>query len=360
MRAAVVDLFCGVGGLTCGLRKAGLKVIAGLDNDATCQYAYEKNNHAKFIHADVAKYASADISSLYKNSDIKILVGCAPCQTFSTQANKYRKNINKETDVRWNLLRAFANHIKAISPDIVSMENVPTLQNYEIFNEFKSTLESLGYHVSHQIVNCAKYGLPQRRRRLVLLASKFGDIKLLPPTSEYFKEKRTVRSTIGKLPKLKQGQTNKKDPLHRCAGLSDINLKRIQQSKPGGTWHDWDPVLLPNCYKKASGQSFTGVYGRMLWDEPSPTITTQFFSFGTGRYGHPTQDRALSLREGALLQTFPKDYTFFENEENMSIATISRHIGNAVPVDLGWIIGVSIQEHLDAVKKQKKHKKLVL
>ena len=88
----------------------------------------------------------------------------------------------------------------------------------------------------------------------------------------------------------------------------------------------------------------------MLWDEPSPTITTQFFSFGTGRYGHPTQDRALSLREGALLQTFPEDYTFFENEDNMSIATISRHIGNAVPVDLGWIIGVSIKEHLDKVK----------
>ena len=105
MRAAVVDLFCGVGGLTCGLRKAGLKVVAGLDNDATCQYAYEKNNHAKFIHADVAKYASDDLNSLYKNSDIKILVGCAPCQTFSTQANKYRKNINKDSSVDLNSLK---------------------------------------------------------------------------------------------------------------------------------------------------------------------------------------------------------------------------------------------------------------
>lgn len=354
MRTAVVDLFCGVGGLTCGLRKAGLKVVAGLDFDTTCKYAYETNNHAKFINADVAKYPSENIASLYKNSDVKILVGCAPCQTFSTQANKYRKNINKETDVRWNLLKAFAKHIKDIQPDIVSMENVPALQHFDIFNEFKSTLEALGYNVSHQIVDCAKYGLPQKRRRLVLLASRLGNINLLPPTSECFKEKRTVRSTIGKLPKLRQGQKNKKDPLHRCAGLSDINLKRMQQSKPGGTWHDWEPILLPACYKRASGQSFTSVYGRMLWDEPSPTITTQFYSFGTGRYGHPTQDRAISLREGALLQTFPEDYTFFENEENVSIATISRHIGNAVPVDLGWIIGISIKAHLDTVKKAKK------
>lgn len=354
MRTAVVDLFCGVGGLTCGLRKAGLKVIAGLDFDSTCKYAYEKNNHAKFINADVAKYPSKDIASLYKNSDIKVLVGCAPCQTFSTQANKYRKNINKETDIRWNLLRAFANHIQSINPEIVSMENVPSLQHFEVFSDFKEALEKLGYFVSHQIVDCAKYGLPQKRRRLVLLASKLGAIKLLPPTSEYFKEKRTVRSAIGRLPTLKHGHANKKDPLHRCAGLSDINLKRIKQSKPGGTWRDWDPILLPDCYKKDSGQSFTSVYGRMVWDEPSPTITTQFFSFGTGRYGHPKQDRALSLREGALLQTFPEDYTFFENEKHMSIATISRHIGNAVPVDLGWIIGISIKEHLNKIKNSKK------
>ena len=142
MRTAVVDLFCGVGGLTCGLRKAGLKVIAGLDFDSTCKYAYEKNNHAKFINADVAKYPSKDIASLYKNSDIKVLVGCAPCQTFSTQANKYRKNINKETDVRWNLLRAFANHIQSINPEIVSMENVPSLQHFEVFSDFKEALEN--------------------------------------------------------------------------------------------------------------------------------------------------------------------------------------------------------------------------
>ena len=353
VRAAVVDLFCGIGGLTCGLRKAGLNVVAGIDNDPTCKFAYEVNNGAKFIEADVSKYPVEDVKKLYKKGNIKILVGCAPCQTFSTQANKYRKRIDKNTDVRWNLLRSFLKYIKEIQPNIVSMENVPSLQSFDIFKEFKQDLEKMGYFVSHQVVNCARYGLPQKRRRLVLLASKYGKIELLPSSADYFKNKRTVRSVLGNLPAIKQGGQSKSDPLHRCAGLTGLNLKRIKQSKPGGTWRDWDPDLLPNCYKKASGQTFGNVYGRMCWDEPSPTITTQFYSFGTGRYGHPQQDRALSLREGALLQTFPENYKFFQNEEDVSIATISRHIGNAVPVDLGWIIGLSIIEHLE--KHHKKH-----
>ena len=136
------------------------------------------------------------------------------------------------------------------------------------------------------------------------------------------------------------------DPLHRCAGLTPINLERIRQSIPGGTWRDWEERLMLNCHKKESGRSYKSVYGRMKWDEPSPTMTTEFYSLGTGRFGHPEQDRALSLREGALLQTFPEDYKFFQNVENMAISTISRHIGNAVPVDLGKIVGLSIQQHL--------------
>lgn len=351
MQTAVVDLFCGIGGLTHGLKKAGLNVVAGIDFDESCEYAYRTNNKAKFIPADVSKYPASSVEELFGDADIKILVGCAPCQTFSTQANKYRKLIDKETDFRWNLLKSFANYIKDIKPDIVSMENVPALRGFDVFKEFVQSLEKLGYKVSHQIVDCAKYGLPQKRRRLVLLASRLGDIKLVSHDSKWFKEKKTVRSVLGELPKIKHGQADKKDPLHRSAGLTDINVKRIRQSKPGGTWRDWDVALLPDCYKKESGQTFSSVYGRMRWDEPSPTITTQFYSFGTGRYGHPDQDRAISLREGALLQTFPRTYKFFSDVENMSITTISRHIGNAVPVDLGRIIGISIQEHIKENKK---------
>ena len=185
--------------------------------------------------------------------------------------------------------------------------------------------------------------MPQKRRRLVLLASKLGEIELIPPSKNQIY--RTVETAIKDLPKLKNGQQDKADPLHRCAKLTNINLERIKQSTPGGTWQEWDKELLPDCYKKSTGKSYSAVYGRMKWDSPSPTMTTQFYIYGTGRFGHPTQNRALSLREGALLQTFPKDYKFVESSE-YSLKVIGRHIGNAVPVDLGKIIGESILQHI--------------
>lgn len=347
----VVDLFCGVGGLTHGLKKAGLNVVAGIDNDSSCRYAYEVNNLAEFIEADVSEYPASEIEKLYGGAAIKILVGCAPCQTFSKQMNKYRKSIDVETDKRWNLLKSFALYIREVKPDIVSMENVPELCKYEVFEEFKQNLKDWGYSVSYQVVDCSKYGLPQKRKRLVLLASKYGDINLISPDSKHIKKRLTVWDAIADLPPIQHGQTHHNDPLHRCAGLTPINLKRIKQSVPGGTWRDWDPSLLPNCYRRDTGKTYSSVYGRMKWDAPSPTMTTQFYSFGTGRFGHPEQDRALSLREGALLQTFPKDYKFFKDSENIATGTISRHIGNAVPVDLGKIIGISINEHLAKIIK---------
>ena len=338
----VVDLFCGVGGLTCGLQKAGLNVVAGFDSDNTCKYAYEYNNKAQFINCDISKIDSSEINKYYNKDDIKILVGCAPCQTFSRQTNKYK---DRTKDEKWNLLKFYAKHIENIKPDIISMENVPELVNFDIFQYFIDVLKENKYHISYQIVDCSKYGLPQKRRRLVLLASKFGEIDLIRPNKNQVY--RTVETEIKDLPKLKNGEQSKADPLHRCAKLTDLNLKRIKQSIPGGTWQDWDEELLPNCYKKSSGQSYSAVYGRMKWDSPSPTMTTQFYVYGTGRFGHPEQDRGLSLREGALLQTFPKEYKFIENDE-YSLKIIGRHIGNAVPVDLGEVIGKSIQKHLKA------------
>lgn len=345
-RTEVIDLFCGIGGLTCGLRKAGLNVVAGIDSDLSCKYAYETNNCARFLGKDVTTLTSSEVDELYsKYSDtIKILVGCAPCQTFSSQAHKYRSKINEKTDKRWNLLRTFKKYVCDIKPVVVSMENVPELRKYDVFEDFVSGLESEGYHVDYKVVDCSKYGMPQKRRRLVLLASRLGGIGLIDESE--IKAKRNVRDAIGGLPVLRQGESDRSDPLHKCAGLSVLNLKRIRQSRPGGTWADWDDELLPNCYRKASGKTYQSVYGRMEWDKPSPTITTQFYSYGSGRYGHPEQDRALSLREGALLQTFPMDYKFYDESKNVSIGTISRHIGNAVPVDLGKIVGVSIVRHL--------------
>ncbi len=342
MNIATIDLFCGIGGLTHGLEDVGIPVAVGFDIDESCRFSYETNNSATFICKDVSDINYEDIAEYYQNKSIRILVGCAPCQPFSRYSGKYRKNGHK--DDKWKLLYSFSEIIKECTPEIVSMENVPGLIHEQVFNDFKDSLISLGYSIDVNVVDCASYGVPQRRKRLVLLASRLGAISLIPPT--YDKESYlTVRDFIGNLPPIHDGEIFLHDPLHSASKLSETNKKRIQQSKQGGTWRDWDDSLKLSCHKKESGISFPSVYGRMEWNKPSPTITTQFFGYGNGRFGHPEQDRAISLREGALLQSFPSDYIFFDKHSAFNRREIAAHIGNAVPVKLGQTIGLSIKQH---------------
>ncbi len=347
-KCEVVDLFCGVGGLTHGFIKESFKVKAGIDNDGSCKYAYEINNDSTFITKDINEITGEEIRNLYSDNSIKILVGCAPCQPFSSY------NFKNEDTKKWFLLHEFARLIEEVQPEIVSMENVPQLLNFtkaSVFLDFINILTKNNYEVDYKIVDCPKHGIPQNRKRLVLLASKFGKISLIPPThnkSNFV----TVRDIIYNLEPLKHGEKSKIDLLHRASALNEINLKRIKQSKQGGTWRDWDESLRLNCHKKNSGKSYVSVYGRMSWDEPAPTITTQCNGLGNGRFGHPEQDRAISLREAALLQTFPHEYKFFENENRTRI--IATHIGNAVPVDLGCVIAKSIKKHLEKIYEEKK------
>lgn len=334
----VIDLFSGVGGLTYGLRKSGLSVLAGLDNDESCAYAYEKNNAAKFILTDISRFDFKELNKIYSKESVRVLVGCAPCQPFSSHAFKLRRGTKDE---RWNLLDHFIRGIKVVKPDIVSMENVRGVTKTDVFKNFVDELEKLGYKVDWKVVYAPNYGVPQNRSRLILLASKLG--KILIPKETHTKDKYiTVGDIIRELPKIDAGEVSKHDHLHQAKKLTPINQRRIAQSKPGGTWRDWNKTLLPNCYKKDSGQTYTSVYGRMTWNGVSPTITTQFTSYGSGRFGHPEQDRALSIREGALLQTFPIDYDFGD----FPASKISRHIGNAVPPQLGHIIGLGIKKHI--------------
>lgn len=340
MKIAAIDLFCGIGGLTYGLSKSGINVVAGIDLDESCKFAYERNNHGIFIHKSVNEVTSEEIDELFGDTDIKILVGCAPCQPFSThQKNKKNRSSHKD----WGLLYDFLRLVKQTSPQIVSMENVPELRKEKVFADFVDSLKLQGYSVNFKIHDASDYGVAQRRKRLLLLASKFGDIDF----AESHEKKSTVKDVIFKIDKIKAGITdNKKDRLHISPMLTDINIKRIKQSKQGGSWHDWDEELLPNCYKKTSGQSYKSVYGRMSWDDVAPTLTTQFINYGTGRFGHPEQDRSISLREGALLQSFPIEYQFIDEDEKINMRKIARQIGNAVPPKLGEHIGKSVLRHL--------------
>ncbi|MBE0669907.1 MAG: DNA cytosine methyltransferase [Anaerolineales bacterium] len=339
----VIDMFCGVGGLTHGFVLEGYDVLAGIDLDESCSYAYEKNNNAKFLKRDVRKLKPEEIEKIFSSKKIKVLVGCAPCQPFS----RYSVKPSKRND-DWNLVKSFAKIIEQTNPEIVSMENVPQLKNHKVFKEFQNKLKKTGYKISWQIVYGPDYGLPQERERLILLASKLGEINLIEKTHSP-ENYRTVKDTIGNLPPIDAGQSHPKDPIHLSSKLSEINLERIKASKPGKTWKDWSKNLQLACHKKDTGKGYISVYGRMEWNKPSPTITTQFFGYGNGRFGHPKQNRAISLREGALLQTFPETYEFSNDKDTIKIKTIGKHIGNAVPVVLGQVIAKSISKHLEGL-----------
>lgn len=338
---SVIDLFSGVGGLTHGFFLEKFKIDAGIDFDDACKYAFEVNNKAKFIHEDLATLPSNRIESLF-TSKYKILVGCAPCQAFS----QYNKN---EKNDKWKLVYSYGRIINEIKPEIISMENVPQLQTYKngkVFKDFVKVLKNNNYSIDYKIVNAQEYGVPQRRKRLILLASRIGKIELIEPTHSQ-RGYITVRDAIYHLPAILDGESCETDKLHRSRKLSLLNKRRIEATPVGGSWKDWDKSLVLDCHRKHSGKSYGSVYGRMKWDEVSPTLTTQCTGYGNGRYGHPIQNRAISLREAAILQSFPEYYDFIDPAKPFTPTVIERQIGNAVPVQLGRIIALSIKKHIE-------------
>lgn len=350
---SVVDLFCGVGGLTHGFVKEDFNVAAGVDFDISCKYAFEVNNKSPFIHKDVTVFTPSELTELYPEGSRKILVGCAPCQPFSVYNHKNNNNPElQEKDNKWQLLYSFSDLIEAVRPEIVSMENVPQLVSFnkgQVFKDFVKRLNGNGYKVTYSIVNTQDYDVAQRRKRLVLFGTlNQSEITIINKTNNY-RNYKTVRTAIGHLPPINDGETCSTDPLHRARKLTEINKKRIQATKEGGSWREWDESLLLECHKKESGKAFGSVYGRMKWDDVAPTMTTYCIGLGNGRFGHPEQDRAISLREAALFQSFPEYYDFINPEAPASLPTIARHIGNAVPVQLGRVIAKSIKRHIEFV-----------
>lgn len=367
MKIEAIDLFCGAGGLTRGLLDSGVKVKAGFDMEESCKYAYELNNKgARFFKKDVGKLTGIELNQLWSPNSIRLLAGCAPCQPFSSAANSFRagaapspldtEHSQEEkigADPRYNLLDEFTRLIKECLPHLVTMENVPKVREHPPFQKFVRTLSNLGYDVWYENVRCTDLGIPQTRRRLVLLASRLGKLpsSLEQPTST------TASSTVGEalamLIPLAAGEADPNDRMHFARKLSPINLKRIRASKPGGTWRDWPNELRAPCHMRESGATFSSVYARMSADKAAPTMTTQFFNFGAGRFGHPIQDRALTPREAAILQSFPPKYEFVPSGGEVYMQQLGKMIGNAVPPKLGEAIGRTFIRHIHESRKNK-------
>ncbi len=322
-----VDFFCSIGGVSQGFREAGIDVLGGIDIDAACKETYEKNNDAKFLHADVSSLKKEKIATFFniqKNQDDLIFVGCSPCQYYSNIKTDKTKSCQTRL-----LLSDFQEFVDFYRPGYVFIENVPGLdRGYDSpLSKFKKFLLQEGYVFDDGILNAKYYGVPQNRRRYVLLATRLKkEIKLPTPDK---KNIITVHDAIGNkkiYPRIEAGHIDNTEYLHSSAKLSDLNLERIANTEHnGGDRRTWPEYLKSESFKKSNGHY--DVYGRMFWDKPSPTITTRFNSYSNGRYGHPEQNRAISLREGATLQSFSTTYKFYSKNQS----TIAKMIGNAVP-----------------------------
>jgi len=338
-----VDFFCGGGGMSYGIRKSGIKVLAGIDNDDNCRATYEANiKDSQFIQADVFELTEKKLEkelNIKPNDNNLVLIGCSPCQYWSiinTDRNKSQKSKN--------LLIEFERFVKYFMPGYVIVENVPgILRNKEEsgLQNFIDWLNTYKYNVHFEIHNTNDYGVPQNRKRFTLIASRVGNDKVKPIKSN--KKKPHVIDVLGEkngFPKIKAGHKDQTPFKHSVAGLNALNLRRLKKvKKNGGNRFDFadDKELQLKCFINKN-DSFKDTFGRLWWNRPASTITTRFTSISNGRFVHPEENRGLSLREGAVLQTFPKDYIF----EGASMAVIAKIIGNAVPPEYAKRIGLAI------------------
>lgn len=344
VQVSAIDLFCGAGGLSCGLNQAGVNVLAGIDIDPSCKWPFEHNIGADFIEKSVSEVEGDELMAIWRRQPgLRLLAGCAPCQPFSSQ----RRGADTSSEKNWNLLGEFGRLVSETLPEFITMENVVPLKSSPVFHRFVGTLAAAGYHVDFKVLKGTQCGLPQTRRRLVLVASRLGRVTV-PSRSVAPGEVATVRQTIEGLPPLRAGESDPNDPMHAARALTEINLARKAASRPGGTWRDWPEELRAPCHRRATGRSFQSFYGVMEWDEPSPTITTEFFNYGSGRFGHPDQPRTLTPREAAMLQGFPRSYEFLAPGCQMRFTTVGKLIGNAVPPPFGRVVGEALLEAADS------------
>lgn len=338
-----IDFFCGAGGMTYGLRLAGINVPAGIDNDPECRETYELNNpDSQFIYADINELSERELqekAGIRKDDDSLIFIGCSPCQ-YWTRINTEKE---KSTETR-NLLLEFQRFIDYFKPGFIVIENVPGISKRKKEShlaDFLDFLKENSYAYVEGVINANKYGVPQNRKRFILMASRVpGEIKMPEPEED---PSLVVKNFIGVengFQKIAAGHNDETDFQHTTPCLSEKSILRLKVTPAdGGTRHAWkdDPELQINAYK-GKDHIFRDVYGRMFWNKPAPTITTKFIRTSNGRFSHPEEHRGLSLREGATLQTFPKKYIFRGRDNSV----IAKQIGNAVPPELAKRLGLAI------------------
>lgn len=337
MQFISIDLFSGVGGLTHGMIKAGFKIIAAIEVDKDAVKTYKMNHpHIKVINRDIKQVEVSEIKKLLNGKELDLLAGCPPCQGFSSVRRKNRKRNVK--DSRNALIGEYLRFVKGLNPKTILLENVPGLMNYYRFKDFIAQLIELGYQdaANYSIVNMKDYEVPQRRRRLTLVASRLGKINV----AEGSKKKVTVKDAIGHLP----WPENSEDDLHKIfPSHSKKILERIQLTpKDGGSRKDLPDEYALKCHKKKN-IGFNDIYGRLRWDDYSSTITGGCLNPSKGRFLHPEQDRCISAREASLLQSFPPDYKFSFDIHKGSLALM---IGNSLPPNFSYIQSLNIRNHL--------------
>lgn len=350
----VFDFFSGCGGTSKGFDLAGLDIQMAIDSDKDAALTYRNNfPKAKFYCEDIRSFPTDSLSSFISSRQDRpmLFCGCAPCQPFSKQ--KKEKN---DQDNRISLLLEFLRFIQFFLPEYVFVENVPGLQNVYgkcgPFDTFVTALEKSLYQVEFKVISSQDYGVPQKRKRLVLVASRLGYISFPTPThgdGRINTRFTTVADKIKYLPAIEAGEVCSQDSNHRAAKLSALNLARIKATPEGGDRRHWPTQLLLKCHKDYIGHS--DVYGRMKWNTPASGLTTRCVSYSNGRFGHPEQNRAISVREAACLQTFPEDFVFLGNLNSMA-----RQIGNAVPVDVARVFGEHFLIHYQNYCKTKDSK----
>lgn len=337
----VVDFFSGCGGTSCGFKAAGLTVLAGLDIDADAANTFQSNfPEASFLLGDVRNMNVQLLAPIIGERKAPLLfAGCAPCQPFSRQ-NK----TTTRTDPRRSLLKEFSRFVEAWLPEYVFIENVPGMQKAKRsgpLESFQRTLQKLDYHFETRVVPALWYGVPQTRERLVLIASRLAPISVPLPThgaEPNQKPYSTVKEWIADFPPIGAGECHPDDSDHISAALSPLNLKRIEATPEGGDRRSWPEDLWLDCHKQYGGH--TDVYGRLAWNRAAAGLTTRCISYSNGRFGHPEQHRAISLREAACLQTFPRSYRFSGN-----LNSRAKQIGNAVPPLMATAFGAQIRDH---------------